>query len=55
MPVCHSYWIYALEPVLCKKRIHRNEKALHLQEQPPLSATREEAEGSEDSTQLINK
>ena len=38
-PVHHSYCI--LEPVLCHKRSHRNEKPEHHnQEQPPLPATR---------------
>ena len=41
-PVRHSYWAWALEPVLLYKRSHRNEKPTHRnKEQPPLAATRE--------------
>ena len=28
-PVCHNYWASALEPVLCNKRSHSNEKPSH--------------------------
>ena len=49
-PTSHNYWAHVpqllkstcLEPVLCNKRSHRNEKpAHHNQEQSPLTATRE--------------
>ena len=48
--VGHNYWACVpqllkptcLEPVLCNKRSHRNEKPVHLnEEEAPLSATRE--------------
>ena len=28
-PTCHNYWACALEPALCNKRSHRNEKPTH--------------------------
>ena len=49
-PVSHSYWARmpqllkpaCLEPVLCNKRSHHNEKPRHRnEEQPPLATTRE--------------
>ena len=49
-PASHNYWARVpqllkpalLEPVLCKKRSHRNEKPMHSKEEyPPLSATTE--------------
>ena len=49
-PASHNYWACVpqllkptrLEPMLCKKGSHRNEKpAHHNEEQPPLSVTRE--------------
>ena len=49
-PVRHNYWAHmlqllkpvCLEPVLCNKRNHRNEKPTHRNEEwPPLTATRE--------------
>ena len=49
-PVSHDYWACVpqlpkpvhLEPVLCNKRSHRNEKPMHHnEEQPLLAATRE--------------
>ena len=40
-PVRHSYWACALEPVLCNKRSHCNEKPSHCnREQPPLTKSR---------------
>ena len=49
-PMSHNYWAHVpqllksarLEPVLCNKRSHHNEKNTHHnEEQPPLAATRE--------------
>ena len=49
-PTSHNYWAHVpqllkptrLEPVLCNKRGHHNEKPAHRnEEQPPLAATRE--------------
>ena len=41
-PVRHNYWPCALEPVLCNKGSHCNEKPAHRnEEQPPPTAARE--------------
>ena len=49
-PASHSYWAHVLqllkparlEPMLCNKRNHRNEKPTHCNEKlPPLTTTRE--------------
>ena len=63
----HNYWGHktqllkpaCLEPMLCNKRSHCNEKPVHCnEEQSPLAATRESPYSNKDPTQtkkLINK
>ena len=65
-PASHNYWAHVpqllkpacLEPVLCNKRSHCNEKPAHRnEEQPPLAATRERlraATKTQHSQNLIN-
>ena len=56
-PVCHNYWAQALEPVLCNKGSHWNEKPMHCKEEwPLLSATKEKPRAAikTQCSQLIN-
>ena len=47
-PVCHNYWsLHALEPMICNKKSHHDEKPMHCnEEESPLATTRESPRSS---------
>ena len=55
-PADHNYWASALEPVLCNKRGHSNEKPGPAAKSKPCSSQRKPARISEDPVQpKLNK